>query len=306
MTIELVCEECGTVLHAPDGAAGKVGRCRECGRQIRVPTPDEAEQAQAREFDPRYAFRGRDAWREAVRGPARGFWADAAYGFVLCRKPVNLIPLVLLCILLALDYLLRWSLLGMIGRFVVWGWIFAYCHSVILETASGEDELPKFAMENGWWDDIIVPFFQFLGSWLGVLLPAMVLGVLYLLYPYEALWYAAVAAFWIGVFIWPAAVLMVVIGGVREAFHLDLVVSTIVRSFPAYLVTLALLGLAFGPEILFSMYVRQRAAEGLSLLDMIVFAAAVKVFVAYAILVSMWSLGLYYRHFKSRFPWAAE
>jgi hypothetical protein len=226
---------------------------------------------------------------------------------------VNLIPLVLLCILLVLDYVLRFSLigplglLGLFGRLVVWGWIFAYCQSVILETASGEDELPKFSMENGWWDDIIVPFFQFLGSWVGVLMPALVLRVLYGLYPYDVLWYAALAAFWIGVFIWPAAALMVVIGSVREAFHLDLVVSTIARSFPAYLMTLALLGLAFGPEILFRLYVRQRAAVGdLSLSHTFLFAVAVKVFVAYAILVSMRSLGLYYRHFKSRFPWVAE
>ena len=41
MAIELVCEECGSVLRAPDGAAGRVGRCRECGREIRVPTPED-------------------------------------------------------------------------------------------------------------------------------------------------------------------------------------------------------------------------------------------------------------------------
>jgi len=42
MTIEFQCTECGRPMRAPDGAAGKQGKCPQCGTVMPIPTPEPA------------------------------------------------------------------------------------------------------------------------------------------------------------------------------------------------------------------------------------------------------------------------
>ena len=40
MPIDVACEACGARFKAPDGAAGKKGKCKKCGAVIAVPVPE--------------------------------------------------------------------------------------------------------------------------------------------------------------------------------------------------------------------------------------------------------------------------
>ncbi len=305
MTIELVCE-CGTVLHAPDEAAGRQGRCRDCGRMIRVPTPEEQLAARDRQLDPRYARRSGLDEREGAHAPTRGFWADAAAGFLLCRKSGNFIMVAVLTALLTLASVFNLGpfLFARIIQLAVWGYVFAFLFSVIVETAAGEDELPLVDI-SGMYDGVFVPLVQYWGSWLGVMMPALVLGFLAWYFDRKVLWYCTYGAAAIGAFIWPAAILLVAIGGsAAAAFHLDLIFGTIVSSFGAYLLTLLMIALAMLPSYGVPMLLKESGGPG-GIGGAIFVAVLLRFVTIYSWTVAMRCVGLYYRHFKSRFPWSA-
>jgi hypothetical protein len=303
MTIEFKCR-CGTVVRAADQAAGKEGRCKVCGQLMRVPTREQLLGAEARELDP--IFRSRPSLEDyqAVRQPGRGFWADAARNFVLDAKPVNLIPLAFSWFLLMLMVVMGYALLiGVIGRFLVAGWLFAFCMNVISETAAGEDEVPTFRWEDGLWGDIVLPYFTFLGSLFGVLLPAIITWVAAYYTGSESLGYVATGLAVAGLFAWPAALLVVSIGGISAAFQLDAIALTIARSFFPYLAVVGLIAVAIGLYVWTGRQLFNRTEAGSANFGV---TAAHTVIHAWAMIVSMRFIGLYYRHFKNRFPWSAE
>jgi hypothetical protein len=242
-----------------------------------------------------------------VQAPTRGFWADAAYGFVLCRKPGNYILVGILGVLLALTSVFNFApfLFAKIIQLGVWGYIFSYLFAVIVETAAGEDELPRVDFSD-LYEGFFAPLLQFWGSWLGVLMPALVLGFLAWRFDQAVLWYCAFGAAGLGVFFWPAAILLVAIGGsATAAFHLDLIVGTIVSSFGAYLMTLVMIVLAMLPTYGVPMLLRETGGpKGIG--GAIVVMLLLQFVSVYSWTVAMRCVGLYYRHFKSRFPWSAE
>ncbi|UCG31802.1 MAG: hypothetical protein JSU68_09045 [Phycisphaerales bacterium] len=311
MSIEVVCEQCGTVLRAPDDAAGRVGRCKSCGQRMRVPTRRQQAEREAREVDPWFGTQRRAEEFGAVQQPVRGFWSDAARSFVLGGKAVNLIALVMTWILLVVFWLLGFAayggmfgmLLMLLGRFFVAGWLCAYLINVITETAGGEDEMPAWEMAADKWEGIVVPFFSFALSLLGVLLPAIVCSIAANVTGSEPLAYVAVGLALAGVFAWPAALLVVSIGGVSAAFQLDAIVLTIVRSFLPYVAVVGLIVLTVGGQG----WAASKLAEGEKTFGQMAGVIAVQqLLMAWAILVTMRCIGLYYRHFKNRFPWSAE
>ena len=310
MTIELVCE-CGTVLRAPDSAAGKEGRCKACGRMLRVPTPKRRQQDEARDLDPLYRTRPRLEDYEAIGQPTRGFWSDAGRSFLLDLKPLNLIPVVFAAFLYGVLWLLGFgrfmgmagTLLMLLGRFFVFGWLCSFWMNIIRETASGEDEIPTFKWEGGAWEDIAVPFLEFVGSLLAVMAPAITAAILAYAMGSELLAPVATGLAVAGLFAWPAALLVVSIGGIGAAFQLDAIALTIVRSFVPYLAIVGLIALAVGAEAWAAAKLLQGSGRLSAGLGMVALESLVQ---AWAMIVSMRCIGLYYRHFKHRFPWSAE
>lgn len=306
MTIELVCE-CGTVLHVPESAAGRQGRCKVCGRQMMVPTAEELTRKRERELDPRFA-RGSSIGQQAASGePVRGFWSDAARGFVLNGSAINLIPLVFVWILLLLMVFLSYAMcVGILGKFIVGGWLCAFCMNIIRETAGGEDDIPTLNINDGIWEDIVVPLAEFIGSALAVLAPCLIFLLLHVTTDLIGMDYAARGLAVAGLFAWPAALLMVSLGGWTAPFQLDMLFLTIVRSFGAYVAILLLLVLTAG---LASLFIGQVISTGTDVLAAGRFSlgtmAATQLIQAYALIVSMRCIGLYYRHFKGLFPWSA-
>jgi hypothetical protein len=169
---------------------------------------------------------------------------------------------------------------------------------------------------------MIEPFFKWVGSWVIVLSPAFV----YLLVAWQrgditgpqvldmiggglnGLWQGAASA--VGVFVvllclgialWPIVVLCIALGGFDVLYRADLIVLTIVRTFPAYVLTLALMFAA----VLLSAVLEtgskgalagQGRAGGWALAHVLTVGLGI-----YFDIVLMRLIGLYYHHFKHRF-----
>jgi hypothetical protein len=104
-------------------------------------------------------------------------------------------------------------------------------------------------------------------------------------------------------------VLCIAIGGFSAVFRVDLMVVTIIRAFPAYLV---ILGLIVGATVA-SYYINEALlakfapAPGTGLAGLLGKGMLIHVLLTgatiYADVVSLRSIGLFYHHFKHKFAW---
>ena len=229
--------------------------------------------------------------------------------------------------LLAFSYtLLRAAgCFGLPGQLIILGWYSAFRFDVIAEASAGEKDLPALAGTEGVYDGIIVPLVKWLASWVIVLLPAYVCllfmlgtgtvtagelsdlilgGVSGSLQGATAEMVPFVVLLCAGVFIWPMIVLCVTLGGFATLSRLDMLILTIIKTFPVYILTVALV---FGTDLLnglLAALMTGRVGEGLGgyfLLGILVAGIGV-----YFEIVAMRVIGLYYHHFKQRFAWSWE
>lgn len=302
--LHLTCE-CGATMDLPGSAAGRRARCTSCGTVFTVPAPDSSRSMPEPTAPPEASASGppRHADRDAVLQTPLSFWHDLGLSFVFVFFPDNLFALLVLAVIpVGLGFL---PLFGWALAIVFWFYLFAFYLAVIPTAASGEDTLPRVWIDDIW-GDLIRPIFQFLGTWLVVLLPAIVVRTL--LWEvlgglrFEVLYVSAAA----GLFLWPAVVLMVAIGNSFSGLWPHLVVRTALAAPLAYVASCAVLlvaaGLAIVPETdwYYSLYeqVSFGRAIGLELLS--------NGISLYAALVAMRTIGLYYRHYKADLPWQAE
>jgi len=238
-----------------------------------------------------------------VEAGPRTFWQDLAGAFVLFLEGGNLAALGVLTVVSLLVSLLA----AFAGLFPLWGlllWLLFYAYlavfsyAIILQFASGEDSLPIVGAEGRW--DFVAPMLGMVGSALYVALPAG-------LYALGTWWYAgtvdsgtAYILLAVGSVFWPAVILMVAIGDGLRGLWPHTVLLTIAAAPIRYaavcgaLAVVAAIGSlldVMGPVSLGGALLRTIAGHALSM---------------YALIVSMCVIGLYYRHCKHRFPWAAE
>ncbi|NOS99339.1 MAG: hypothetical protein HOP29_01785 [Phycisphaerales bacterium] len=186
-------------------------------------------------------------------------------------------------------------------------WIGAYLMRIVDETAGGEDDLPSTSM-GGPFETVGRPIAMFSFTWVCLLLPA---GVMYLArwswnLNIPTVWIYAAA--WFAVFMWPMAALCISIGGVSTFVRADLMVYTVFRTAGPYAIIWALLLLLIGTSWLIVRLMTTPNAAGTSpILKHPLAASVLMAFVfAYAAIVAMKLIGLYYRHFKHRFAWSWE
>lgn len=270
--------------------------------------------------------------------PTRSFWLDVAMSFVFIANPNSLVTfgvLVLVTSLLgALSSLA--GILGLIAAVLINGYLCAFYMATIREAAAGEEDLPAVAVSN-LVDDLVWPLVEFIGAtvvslapYFVVVLVTLIFGVflpdrLYIVLPYACLLF------------WPVVVLALSIGGGFSGLWPHLVVKTVLAAAPAYLLVcgvVAVAGLGGAPPAtsarvliwLFELLLSAtrgvvpsalppdplsqwlsrlagaspafKVAVGLHILEVLISL--------YAAIVSMRVIGLYYCHYKRRFPWAAE
>ena len=264
MAIHVRCP-CGARLRFADGTEGKYGQCRKCGAKVLIEaeevseTPVAANPRQgAPATEPRApsdeehfdlmarGIAGRSRIRsEEVRRKAAGFWVDVGQSFVFFLRLDNLASFVIVIVMNLLIAVSGYGMIwGLFGGLVLRGLLAAFYLNVIVEIARGEDKLPGFSLSD-FWDDVVRPGLLFLGSMLLVMVPAVVV------------WAAGTTAFglpWVlgvvGLFCWPATVLMVAIGDGFRSLRPDLVLRTILSAFAPYLAIWIMLLLAAAPTYL--------------------------------------------------------
>lgn len=179
---------------------------------------------------------------------------------------------------------------------------------MIQEAASGENELPSFSLSEGWFDDVVAPLVKFLLSWLVVGWPALLYAMLDTKYSVSVLlnlpFNPAVALLALGVFAWPMVILTIAIGGPSGLWRVDLMISTVLRSFVGYATTAAATVVAYAAFQLAEALLQSRSHADPT--GLVAIGAGLEVLAVYAAIVAMRIIGLYYHHFKDDFAWSWE
>jgi hypothetical protein len=184
--------------------------------------------------------------------------------------------------------------------------------------------MPELQMESGMFEDVVAPAFKFVLSLVIANTPTVVYFVLTefeFLEP-NPLVLAVWAAF--GIFFWPMVVLMLALGCWPMLLRPDRLLWTIVLSFSAYLaVWLALLPafsiwlMGFARPVLMELGIEDTLSDWwietavigggqYPWQALLVLILGVPLLKTYLTLVSMRIVGLYYLHFKHRFPFRLE
>ena len=299
---------CGKIVRFPDKAAGRRFRCPKCRIAIAVPhAPEryEAENAALAFAEGRGVFAAED-------GESRTFWQDLLKSPFFVLEQGNLVTLLFVaaahCFLGVLGYL--FFSIGDFGLgFLVcapFAWFLgAYYPSTLRQTAGGDDDLPDLWPTRDE-DDPAEPLFELVGSLAAALAPAAIVNLVsFVLRLSIPLWLIGVL-FFASFLLWPSTVLTVSLGG-GIGNLLPRYVMSVIRSAPlAYLAVCLVVSLAVlligGLLVLLYFISVQRYLSCLGVAAVVF----VSVLTAYAGLVGMRAVGLYYRHYKRDWPWFAE
>ena len=192
MTIKVSCGMCGKNYKAPDNAAGKRMRCKECGEPIKIPEPeadydeddfssllDDAVELESKSKSiPRVArkpmvkaekYQGNEDG-PATRKKENSYSEDLIGTFAFLLDPANLFTFGFLWVMLSLrDTILSYAgIFGLLAQLIILGWYSNYRFSIIYEAASGRKELPDLSPEEGFF----FPMLQWIATWLLVHFPA--------------------------------------------------------------------------------------------------------------------------------------
>ncbi|MBN1345874.1 MAG: hypothetical protein JXQ73_24505 [Phycisphaerae bacterium] len=329
---------CGAHITLPTLSAGRRARCKSCGLVFRVPRPQwqiEAAVACApaiEEIDclrpevnftrngtvippPLVGSRAVPRKTLAARAVADrpSFWEDAAKSFLFFASSNNLAILVMICLVQLV--LLGLSSLPLVGLFtwLIWPtfgmWLFAFYFHVVVETAQGDDELSALGMSDIW-EDMFWPSIRFVGCLLIALAPGIAVGMITSSKAEGVAWDLVMPAVAFGMLFWPVLVLGAAIGRTLPIRALPILVRTVAATPGPYLAVCVLVGVAgfVATQTTTSMMALVTRIFGQSApLGVVMAAYAIGTVVeTYTCIVVMRQIGLYYRHYKERFPWGAE
>lgn len=263
-------------------------------------------------------------------GRARRYFGDVLWSFMLLSNPHNLAVVVGVWIALVLA---RFATFGcfyaFIGVLLVYGWYAAFKLNIISSAANGEEDLPQLGESfSDFWEGLILPLLKYFIAFVMAALPFLLYVGYVLIRPetsgdlsmmdfllgaveygdYAALWnkldrtmIPGLIAALLGIFMWPMFLLVVTLGGIAALVRIDLMIRTIVRTFPAYLCTVILVCGIYGVEATASALFNLKAGGPSGWL---LAGIAMQAIGIYLEIVAMRVIGLYYLHFKDRFAWS--
>lgn len=210
--------------------------------------------------------------------------------------------------------------LAFVVRIIILFWWMLFQFQIIQEAAAGEDNLPNPGLDNGAWE-IVAAFFKWVGSWVVVMLPAIAFmiwhstsgaasflpillqGIGGMIGSSTVLTMIILMA--LGMFMWPMVILCLALGGFSTLQRPDLLVRTIVKTFPAYLATVLLVFGSSAVEVAFQRYLQQSGPGAAAATTNTVGVRMLGIgFGIYVDIVALRCIGLYYHHFKNRFAWS--
>jgi len=265
----------------------------------------------------------------ATLNPYQAYLRSILQSLAFPTRPGDLVTALILCLLLlACETLAPFALyLGSLMAFIITGWYWSFQFNVVQDAAAGEEDLPTLAFTGGWWDDIIVPFFKMLLINVLAVLPLiafLVISGAFVTLAEEArsgnsaslgsvltghllnLQTLTVAALLLlgGFFLWPMFVLVVAVGGVGGLLRVDLMIRTILNSFPGYLIAVVAVYVSIGVQNIADVIVEFFWGQTATVQGTLALRAVLVPIEVYFTIVAMRTVGLYYHHFKERFAWS--
>jgi predicted Zn finger-like uncharacterized protein len=270
----------------------------------------------------------------------RAYLAELVRSLFFFRRPAAILTFAMLWLLLALREVMQtasslvpvYLVSGLIAMaaFVISGWYMAFQAKLVVSAAGAERDLPGLSMDEGMWDGVVVPFYRMFAAGVFALLPA---GIF--LCSLIARMTAAAAAnpsallagaspmpgtsavvvltilALVGLFFWPMMVLIVSCGeSVVALFQLDLIVATVLKSFPAYLLTVLAVYASFGVRVAVIASVWAHTDQTKNPLDdwanVLLLPALFAGISLFFDIVAMRAIGYYYCCFKHKFAWSWE
>lgn len=337
---------CGAKYKFPDSAIGKKAKCKQCGEVFTLSGDDDAPIAIAEEpHDSKWnledevaaAARARqvaevtaapEAPRVPPAVPARA--ASASFGQSLLwsvffpSSVYNLIAFFAIWLGLAIGHLIPFL------SIVVSLWYAAFRFAVIESAAAGEKGLPEVEFSRAAMVDAVGDALRWIATWGIALAPAIVYffiiassgsgglmraastltGGVTGLMPGSGADPVMILLVGFGLCLWPIIVLVVTLGGFDCLIRFDLIVATIVRSFPAYLLTLTVVfGATVLEEFLGNTVFREmgpgmvRGGVGTMIGTGLAAHALFVGITLYCNIVMLKAIGLYYHHNKEKFAW---
>lgn len=226
-------------------------------------------------------------------------------------------------------------ILTLIAALILHGWYLSFQLNVVLGAAAGEDELPSLSLTGGWVDDILRPFVRMLAAKVMTRVPAAVLlvtatrhygadfadlvgpGLLFLFgdmrlllgFPDGEVQVVAGGLLVIGLFLWPMFVLIVAAGSMLDLRRLDLIVETVGRALPAYLIAAVIVWLNAAVSFVAGVAIMaaglaQVMTKGADVSWLLALPLVVAVVDVFTTIVAMRAIGLFYHHFKHKFAWS--
>ncbi len=253
--------------------------------------------------------------------PAQGYGQSILWTFLFLASPRNMLTFVVAWVLLTASAFAP-SMLAFVSLLVAL-WYAAFRFAVIETAASGEEDIPSFNYSGDVLEELAYPAFRWLGSWALVMLPAFLYVVLLsgwsgdeMADAADSLSYGLNAFFQdyareiilivltcAGLFVWPIIVLSIAIGGFTVVYRLDLMIVTIFRSLPPYLLTVGIVVGATVGKTLIDTAIQTGLPPGPGLSGAVLSRALYEGGRLYCDIVLLRAIGLYYHHFKHRFAW---
>jgi len=297
MTIRFNCPNCDELIAFADKYSGKQAKCTSCGQRFIIPSEDKQApkkvEPPAEKSDP-------------VPGFYRAVFIDSWKLFV---RPQNVTGLVFVIALVCFkfftghtDYSFTMNMfrvqapVGLVVTLSVWGCLFWYYMEIICTTANETDELPDVYMGGlfGYLWNVIKSLAIFAIGLFAVLLPSII--VISISGSTGVVSYVLSV---IGLFAFPMAVLTFTAGGdVLMAFRPDYIYKPIARAFWPYILIAGMFVLAWDLQLRTIGYGRLIGSENL----VIGLHLLANLGVQALAIITMRSIGLFYRHYSCYFP----
>ncbi len=265
------------------------------------------------------AARSADAYSAYFRALGRSFRLP----FVADNLATCIVVWVLLCIGTFIKT--YGGCFGSIGAIIITGWYWSFLFGTVLNSAGGEEDLPKVTLTGGLTDDVIVPLLKMLLTLAIACLPLTVFMLL------DALLDGGMGTLLVGgagslpqlrdiagstilllllmlgLFTWPMLLLVIAAGSMESVLRLDLIAATIFRSFGAYVIAVLAVYACVAVMIIAAFVMPDTTGPvwiGAGAGRAAVQGAAFQLVTLYLAIFAMRAIGLHYHCFKHKYAWS--
>ena len=298
MTIRFNCPNCDELIAFADKYSGRQARCTSCGQRFIIPSKD-------KETPKKVEPPAENA--EPVPGFYRALFIDS---WKLFARPQNATGLVFVIAAVCFkfftshtDYSFTMGMfrvlapVGLVVTLSVWGCLFWYYMEIICTTANDTDELPDVYMGGlfGYMWNVIKSLSIFAIGLFAVLLPSVIFISIS-----RSTGVVSYVLSLIGLFAFPMAILIFSAGGdVLMVFRPDYIFKPVAKAFWPYLLVAGLFVLTWELQLRTIGYGRLIDSGNLVIGLHLLANLAVQMLA----IISMRSIGLFYRHYSCYFPW---